>query len=220
MKKIFFLLFVCLSFSHIQAQDLMFGPKIGINVSQLKTSDILQLPNTSTTLAAIKNISTNYTGFVAGGFFRATFAGFYVQPELLLSLKGGSFEKAYLNSVGLPAETVKVNMLGVDVPLLLGYKVLFFRAYLGPVAHFRISNLNDLKATLSQVSNSADVADSAIKRAIWGYQAGVGFDVMKVSVDLRYEGNLSKITSFNLGNGVTLDQSTSLWQITFGYNIL
>ncbi|TAH22781.1 MAG: PorT family protein [Cytophagales bacterium] len=220
MKQLLFIFCFCLTFANGYSQKIMFGPKIGVNISQLKTTDIEQLGNSSTTLLAIKNIGSNYTGFVAGGFFRASFAGFYVQPEVMLSLKGGVFEKVYRSSVGLPPETVKVNMLGVDVPVLLGYKMLFFRTYLGPVAHFRISNLDDLKTTISQINSASNSADSAVKRAVWGYQAGIGIDILKFTIDLKYEGNLSKITSLNVGNGLTLDQSTSLWQVTVGYNIL
>lgn len=51
-----------------------------------------------------------------------------------------------------------------------------------------------------------------------GWQSGVGFDVWKMVIDLKYEGNLSRF-----GNeiaGIRTNHGYALWVLSVGVNIL
>ena len=53
----------------------------------------------------------------------------------------------------------------------------------------------------------------------WGFQAGLGVDVSKFSLDVRYEGSLSKLgESFSVGgNDFALDARPTQWIISLGF---
>lgn len=65
-------------------------------------------------------------------------------------------------------------MLGVDMGIL--------NIQAGPVGHVFINSSSEL--------NSFDGIQSKWEDLSWGWQAGIGFDIWKFNLDLRYEGNL------------------------------
>ena len=86
---------------------------------------------------------------------------------------------------------------------MLGFKLAFLRIHAGPAASILFNDPKEL----------ADV-EATYKKATFGYQAGVGFDLLKrLTVDVRYEGNLSKFGEEVVIEGETFtfdDRSSSL----------
>jgi len=85
----------------------------------------------------------------------------------------------------------------IDLPVMAGVKFGPVRVGLGPVGSYMIQSesfLDDLQ----------DDMEGEFNKVAFGYQAGIGVDVWKLAVDLRYEGNLSK-----LGDGVTIGNYTA-----------
>ena len=81
----------------------------------------------------------------------------------------------------------------LDIPVLVGFKFGPARVNAGPVASIIIDSKADLIETAGY--------EEKFKGASFGYQAGVGLDLLKtISLDIRYEGNLSK-----LGDGVNIE---------------
>lgn len=230
MKKTLFTalcsIFVLFAMQTGLAQNFNIGAKIGLNYSQLKM-DNLVLPSIGTTITTFKENSQFATGFLVGGFAKVKFSSFYVQPELYFSMKGGSFEKIKeqggIVGVSTVPEKIDVQTTGFDVPILLGYQVAFFRFNLGPVASFNISSLDAFKTAI-EVQGATVQSSDAVKTAIWGYQVGVGADFNKFTVDLRYEGNFSPLTSAGIGTSTsslgTLSQKTALFQFSVGYKFM
>jgi opacity protein-like surface antigen len=67
------------------------------------------------------------------------------------------------------------------------------------VAFFNLSN-----------KSSLENFDAAVKGASWGYQAGLGIDLLKkLTFDARYEGSLS-----DFSNDITLPDGTALTPTT------
>ena len=94
------------------------------------------------------------------------------------------------------ATAVKQNINRIDIPVLVGFKLKILKLEAGPVASFIISNNSDLK-TITEY-------DMQWNKATIGYQAGIGLDVGKIALDVKYEGNLSKLgTGINIGNTTT-----------------
>jgi len=85
----------------------------------------------------------------------------------------------------------KMEFKKLDIPVLAGFKFGPARVNVGPVASIIINSKADLIETPGY--------EEKLKGASFGYQAGVGIDILSISLDVRYEGNFSK-----LGDGVNI----------------
>lgn len=204
MKK-FTLFLTALVISGSLFSQISFGPKIGINVSSLSTS-------LADDLASIKESSK--TGFQLGAFVRIG-TKFYVQPELLYSVKGGVLEVAgdAINPLGVKSE---YKMGTMDIPVLVGTKLFSLpmvnvRAFAGPIASFVISK--DL--TIGNLV--PDDNDIKLKNAIWSAAIGAGVDVMMFTLDVRYEFGLNNISD----DATTFSSMKSnTFNVSLGWKIL
>lgn len=196
--SILFLTFFSLSIPHtLKAQSentLEFGLKAGFNMNKLIASqadwesDDLRL------------------GFVTGAFLRINFEKFFIQPEFLLSQKGGNLRER----TALGFTDFRRTIGSVDVPFMVGVRFLkFMRLNVGPVLMFPIGGNQS-------EGDEEDNYGSALKNTIAGYQAGIGIDIKRVRLDLRYESNISKVAD-DLPNGQNGDDRISTFQVTFGY---
>ena len=90
-----------------------------------------------------------------------------------------------------------VKLTTVDVPLLLGYRILKvagtkFRVQAGPVASFVLNNKYDI--SLQGISpEDQTTLEEAFKKTNWGLQLGGGIDFLFLTVDIRYEIGLSNL---------------------------
>jgi hypothetical protein len=158
--------------SNAQVLGFSFGPKIGVNLSQVTT-------NVSTITDQMK------TGYDLGAFMR--FGGkCYFQPELLYSTSGVKFPSAPGGSAN------DISLKSINVPLMFGarlinLKVVNVRVLGGPIASFLIDktvNYNDVGGvTRKEVS---------INNAKWGVQFGAGVDVLMFTLDVRYNYDFNK----------------------------
>lgn len=117
-----------------------------------------------------------------------------------------------------PQGEVDVKFSNIDIPLLLGVRIgKTFRINAGPMATFRLSNRPLSDAFGEFIGASEDFYDN---RTTFGYQAGIGFDFGRLSLDARYEGNFNDVVSINYGNSQTATQfgrKSNLWQATLGF---
>lgn len=194
-----------------------FGLKAGVNLSQLRGDDL------SLTGGSPVNFSDNTNrslGLVAGGFFRVGRA-VYLQPEILLSQKAGRFA---INRGGgtANANNVDIRFTNIDFPVLVGVKIAdVFRINAGPILTFTTNDNGNLRETFNQYSS--DDFDKAFKKGNIGYQAGVGLDLGKFLIDVRYEGNLTNIFNVNVkdvNNSLQFGRKLNLFQATVGFKFL
>jgi hypothetical protein len=201
MKKIAVILFVILFVHATQAQPIAAGVKVGINVSTLSKAPNLGDANST-------------TGFVVGGFMRASTAGFFIQPEILLTQRRGVFTD---DSSKL---TVTNTLTYLDVPLLFGYKVAVFRFSAGPNFQFLMgANQSASVAVLKDPNFSKDNFNAVTI----GLQAGVGVSLGKISLDARYDasiGDLGKTITTQAGQQINYSTRANMFQLTLGYRIL
>jgi hypothetical protein len=222
MKKIMFALCaMVMSFSASAQYDpaFRFGIKAGANLSNINGSNDLSL-NAGSSAFNFKDNSNRSLGFAGGVFFRFG-RTFYIQPEVLLSQKGGKFN-VYKDGVKDENGKVDVRFSNLDVPVLFGVRVAkFFRVNVGPMASLRMSNNGKIKDSFDQVTGSNSSGEFN-NRLAFGYQAGVGLDFGRVSLDVRYEGNFSEIVKVNFDNATTASQfgkKGNLFQATLGLAI-
>ncbi len=196
-----------------------FGIKAGANLSNLNGSNDLSLTSDGNAFN-FKDNSNRSLGFVGGVFFRFG-RDFYLQPEVLLSQKGGEFN-VYEDGIQNNDGKVDVRFSNLDVPLLFGVKLgKIFRINVGPMASLRMSSNGKIGDSFDDFTG--DNSDAEFKnRLAYGYQAGVGLDFGRLSVDVRYEGNFTEIAKVNFNNSNTSAQfgrKSNLFQATLGYAI-
>ncbi len=188
MKKLSLVILTVFFSSMGYAQMFMIGPRIGLSSSQVKIQDI---PNYN-----FKNEGAEL-GFHVGLFTRFTIPGIgiYVQPEALFTQSGGKItvtDESNVNEVMEQLRDYKLNKL--DIPVMVGLKAgKIFRLNVGPTFSMLLSK---------NVDTSGDpISDfeEEFNNATIGYQAGVGFDLGPLILDLKYEGNLS-----TMGNSITI----------------
>jgi hypothetical protein len=195
MKKNLTLLISCLLIGKLALAQVLpsfeFGVKGGMNLSRFSHT---------ATFA-----TNNRAGYLGGIWARVGGLGFNFQPELYLTSKEVDIHNGNV--------TNKAKFTSIDVPLLLGSKVGAFgiggRFYTGPLFSFAVNKDQSVGDDLGNIAR-LNYKDQNI-----AWQFGLGLDVKKFSVDLRYEQGLSK-QSYNANNDQT---RISLFNLTLGYRL-
>jgi hypothetical protein len=186
------------------AQIFSVGARGGINALNVEVDQLIP-PTGSEEQWHIFNDETSY-GYHLGLYARLKILGLYVQPEFLLTTLNTKMVITELDPNNQPTgeevEELRVNRF--DVPILVGLKLGPFRANAGPVMSRNITTNSDL---------------IQLEKATWGYQAGIGFDIWKILIDLKYEGAVSgRETTINFkGKDFTLDNRSSQLILSLGY---
>ena len=153
--KTFFLVLFLSVLSIPAFSQFTFGPKAGVNFSNLhKTTEF-------------------GAGADAGLFFRVG-KRLHFQPELTYSFRTTSFMSSFYPDASDVAVAHKIEMHSLNLPLLLGYKIVNnpnfkLRTVIGP----------RLGLFLDEVTQSGDVQI--------GGQAGIGIDAWRFTFDFRYD---------------------------------
>lgn len=188
MKKLILSTFILFAASFtLQAQILptfKIGAKAGMNFTSLKSGDKILSSDTK-------------AGYLAGLWGRVGIAGIHIQPEAYFTGKNTSIKTE-------GGDSKSIDLKAIDVPILLGTKVglgpVGVRIQAGPLFSFMT---NDIKA------EGVDFKDK--NSAIVG---GLGADISKLSVDLRYEHGLSKFEKSSPNSKL------NIWTISLGYSFL
>ncbi len=177
MKKLLLSILLLLFVSAASAQIFQLGPRFGVSSSNLKIKEV-----TNANLQTISQ-SDARLGFHAGLYARVMVLGFYVQPELLFS--STSSDVTISSASGSAVSSLSFAKL--DVPVLVGKRLFgIARVNAGPV----FSQL--LRADVRQGGVDEDIA-SQYKKSTAGYQIGIGADVWKLRLDVKYEGSFGAI---------------------------
>jgi hypothetical protein len=177
------------SVAFAQIPGFSIGPKIGASFSKY-TTDQDQIRE------EVKNT------FYFGAFARLG-KKVYLQPELLFMKRDGKLTD---NSTpeGTPESQVGLKINTIDLPILLGIKVMDLKAanvrvMAGPVASFVIN-----KSITGENWDEA-IDEDDFKNMNWGLQFGAGVDVLFLTLDIRYEiglNDVSKLENFSLKNNM------------------
>jgi hypothetical protein len=208
MKKL--ILIAIASFFLLQvsnAQLFNYGIKAGIGFSSLKIEDITGISDGSDVYDLITG--DGVMGYHFGLQTRIDLALLTIQPELYFNAGGGTVEQVV---DGGATEILNVKFNRIDIPLLVGVKLGPARINVGPVGSFVISESTDL----TELNPDFEMFS---KSMTWGFQAGLGVDISKLAIDVRYEGSLSVLgETFSIGGTeFPLDARPSQWIISLGY---
>jgi hypothetical protein len=184
-----------------------FGIKVGMNLASLPTT------NTDSIVSSVTTKSMY--GYQAGLFLRITVKKIIIQPEVYFSLKGGDVtydlipdSASFVNSI-----TKKVRLYNVDIPIMFGYSFvdnpLFkFRVLAGPVASINLDKSIDINTS----GVHADLGKTDLNTVMWNIQAGLGVDLWKFTLDVRYEFGLNE-----LNKGATEQTKSNSYMVSLGF---
>lgn len=208
MKKLILVLIA--SFFLVQVADAQlfsWGVKGGLGFSSVKITDITGIQEGSDVYDLVTGESV--MGYHLGVQTRIKIAMIYVQPELYWNAGGGTVKQVV---DGGATELLKVKFNRIDIPVLAGVKLGPVRLNIGPMASLVVgeeSDLTILHPDLEMYKNSLT----------WAWQGGIGVDVWKLSVDIRYEGPLSDLSSVIPDDLVqyTYDPRPKQWLLSVGF---
>lgn len=188
---------------HSRADYFRIGIKGGVNLSSVKVASL------STNLE-------NKTGYQLGAFARIG-RTIFLQPEVYFTAKEVNVD--VLNSLTTNQGVVGFSQKSLDVPLLAGIKLGPLRVLAGPVASYALSASTSPDAAVK--SYFSGTSQDIINRSSFSYQAGIGFDILNLSLDLRYEGAMSELkNTVAVPSGFNYSQKPSYYQATVGFRIL
>jgi len=188
MKNLLILVIALLSFQITNAQ-VKIGLKAGMSTSDISTNQlaIRNLDNVKTLGLSIEDASY---GFHFGVVTQAKIGNFFIQPEFLLNTTQVDYVLEEFGEGQVTKRLLTDNYHNLDIPVMLGLKFGPLRLQAGPVAHMHLGSNSEL--------DDQDGLDINFDKWTYGYQTGIGIDVWKLMLDVRYEGNFNQ-----LGEGIT-----------------
>jgi len=165
MKKVLLIAVMFIAYNVADAQ-ISYGIKGGLNYNYASISGIEDLA------------VNNKVGYNIGGFLRVKIPllGLYVQGEPTYTRMNAEIED---RNGAMGTTTLGSNRF--DLPVLAGIKLAIFRLYAGPVMSWNLGS-----------SVGWDDYDVVVNDAMSvGGQVGVGVELGKIMIDVRYEGGIS-----------------------------
>jgi hypothetical protein len=159
-------------------------------------------------------------GYVGGFFLRITRGSFYVQPELMYSVKNGKFD--ILQDDGSLFKRINASITAVDIPVMFGIRFRQGRIFLGPNISFPFQANADLKDAIKLYMDDERIQNlktDLLQRPVLSFQGGLGFEFQHILLDIRYEAGLGNVSTANLGVSSlpsTFTFKQNLLQLTLG----
>ena len=180
-KALFIAVFAMIGTTAFAQSGSGFGIKAGVSYN--KNGDLV-----GTVGDAAQNITEGAegkTGFHAGFWGKLDFPKIYLRPEIVYSRTKSTYD--------VNGDSNDYDVSKIDVPVLLGYKLVGpLHVFAGPAFQYTLSNdLGDLE--VEDVKNDFTV----------GLNAGVGVNLGKVGLDVRYERGFSENEAEFIGDNVT-----------------
>ena len=210
MKKLIFISVISLFLVQTSnAQMFQWGIKAGLGINSLKIADLTGLEDGSDVYDLVTG--ENVMGYHVGFQTRINIAMIFIQPELYFNDGGAKIEEFRNDAL---AATYNVNFQRIDLPLLVGVKLGPARINLGPVGSYVVN-----ESVSDDVQNTDPDYTFFSQSMTWGFQAGLGVDLSKISLDVRYEGSLSSLGDEVTVGGIdyALDARPSQWLFSLGF---
>ena len=157
---------------------------------------------------AYNEAGKNNVGFNVGLSAKVNLpAAFFLMPEIYYTTFKNEFNIPISNT------TLEAKSNRVDVPVLVGYKLLGdnLGVFIGPVASYNLSTDNQF----------ADFKENATKDFTVGYQFGAQVQLQKLIVSAKYEGAFTEdqrdFINTNTNETIRYDSRPSLFMVGLGY---
>ena len=161
--------------------QIRFGFKGGLSTYDLGVNNPLTVLNDGSQFSL--NVEDSKYGFHFGILLQAKFSSFLIQPEIIFNSNAVDYTLQEIAN-GTPGTIFSEKYQHLDLPLLFGLKAGPLRLMAGPVGHYFINSTSDLLDLESYEQRFDDLT--------YGWEAGIGVDLLNLMLDVRYEGNFQK----------------------------
>jgi hypothetical protein len=205
-----FLAVCILAFIPSSKAQFSIGLKGGVHTSLVDDDQNYTLDSEGFEALSIQFNEASYS-FHGGLFMQAELGSFIFRPELVYSTNRHSFLIEDIKNMN-PPTVLEESYQQLDIPVLFGAKLGFVLFNVGPVGHLHLNSSSEL--------TDLDGYKGKFQEMTYGWQGGIGFDIRKFHLDLRYEGNFNKFgdhitiadTNFNF------DNQASRFMASIGYS--
>ncbi len=195
MNRILYIsLLACLLLSAKNLEAIDIGISGGLNFSSVPSQDDFIFNFDDDRDAMLSVLDESKAGFHIGIFAEVSLLGFFLQPGISYSETGQTMSLSYDDEHNIPQiDEFTTNYSHIKIPLVAGMQFAALRAGLGPVFSFLIDEREDI---LKHIDTSLEYNSASV-----AYQLMVGLKISRLSIDYRFEGNLSRLgDSINIGN--------------------
>ncbi|MFK7810497.1 MAG: porin family protein [Saprospiraceae bacterium] len=210
MKNLMLIFAALFVFQTANAQ-VKFGLRAGLNTTDITTDQIRIKDANDLDALGISIANANY-GVHFGAVIQAQIGKrFFLQPEIQLSSNSIDYKIENFGDAQTYETILRENYQYMDIPIMAGLKFGPLRLQAGPVAHkFLYSN-----SDLTDISGY----DPQFEDWTWGYQTGVGLDIWRFMIDVKYEGSFDNQSDhFNFfGKDYNFDKTPGRFVATLGY---
>jgi len=185
MKKVIFIGIVFLFYGYSAISQNQIGLKFGLSSYDFNANKSISTENIK-----LSFLDASY-GFQAGAYARIGLLGFYLQPEICFNSNSVQYSLVDFNDLDTLNNIRKSSYKNLDIPVLFMITPSIFKLYTGPVAHYLINDYSDF--------TKKDKIKEMIENLTYGFQIGGAASLGSITVDIRYEGTLSKnVKSFSI----------------------
>lgn len=194
MKNLVQILIILLTvgFQTNTSAQIKFGFKGGLSSFDLHPNDLLIMSNEDIKQFSLK-VDQADLGVHFGIMTQINIANLFIQPEVLFNSNSVNYRVTDFNSTQVGEELLKERYQHVDIPIILGARLGPLRIGGGPTGHVFINSTSELFKFKEYSQTFKDIT--------YGWQAGLGLDLWKIHLDVRYEGNFDKFGEHIIWNG-------------------
>jgi len=151
-------------------------------------------------------------GFQGGLYGRIPIGSFFLEPRVMFHTSSVKYTINGENG-SIVDNIVNETFTNLDIPLLIGKKILFLDIMAGVVAHVHLDAASDL-INFSEYNEK-------FKNASYGWRLGAGGEIDRLSLSVEYEGNFSRFGNHITFGGRQFDFGDQTARIVFnlGYRI-
>ncbi len=171
---------LCLAFFSITTTVLFsqarFGIRAGVSTTDLEPSQLL-INNPATLQEFNLAVQDAKFGVHAGIFAKFPLTDlFFIQPEVVFNSNRVDFQRGDLN------EVFSEKYQYLDIPIIAGLKLGPLKPQIGLVGHVFLNSTSEFDLESYQQD---------FQSLTLGWQGGLGLEIKKVFIDLKYEGNFT-----------------------------
>ncbi len=196
---VFLMLFTsCITFA--QDKRINFGVKAGLNYGDNGKIEFSDITNSGENL--LSENANDKIGYHFGIYLKGKITdNLYIKPELQYTQNSSSYS---FNS-----RKLKYDIKKIDAPILVGISLLGpFHVFGGPSLQYIVENkLEDVR--LGDVKNEFTV----------GAQFGVGLQLNRFNIDIRYERGISENRAQSIDEGIRVDSRPNQFIVSIGIDL-
>ncbi|MGK0388053.1 MAG: hypothetical protein ACI94Y_000781 [Maribacter sp.] len=224
MKKSIILLLACimLSTTVIFAQKkakkkqsdkkFKWGVNAGMSTSSVKPDDLV-ITNREDANSFLLNVKDAKYGIDIGAFAHfKTGKRFFIRPELHINSTRTDYELQDLRTANPVKNLVTESYHNITMPVNLGIQFGPLRIQAGAVGAFHIGGKSGLEQSVDEYSQKFD-------GLALGWQAGIGLDIWRFNVDLKYEGDFGRYGEHMefFGNNIAFNDREKQMKFAIGW---